>query len=393
VRIAVNTRLLIKNKLEGIGWFTHETLRRIVLSHPEHTFIFIFDRDWDPEFIYAQNVIPVKIPIPTRHILLFIPWFEVLLPFVLRRYKADVFLSPDGHLSLLSKVPAVPVIHDLNFEHYPQQLPPLVRWYYRWFFPRFARKAARIATVSEYTRHDLQKQYGIAASGIDVTHNGCHENYRQLSDKEQIATRNEFSEGHVYFLFVGLIIPRKNLVGLMQAFELLKVRSNHPVKLLVVGSRKWWDAAHEEIYSRMRFRDDVVFLGRRSAEELSRITGSALALTYVPLFEGFGIPILEAFSAGVPVITSSVTSMPEVSGDAALLVDPFDPEKIAEAMKRVLLNEDLRNDLIAKGLLRKDKFSWDRSAERLWDCIEKVFEKDNKNPTPQGGVGKTIKLT
>jgi glycosyltransferase involved in cell wall biosynthesis len=370
VRIAVNTRLLIKNRLEGIGWFTFETLKRITRAHPEHEFIFIFDRSWDQEFVFSDNVKPVKILLPARHILLFIPWFEICLPFVLRKYKADIFLSPDGHLSLLSAVPSIPVIHDLNFEHYPEQVPRLVRWYYRWFFPKFARKAIRIATVSEYTKQDIVAQYGINPAKIDVTYNGCNSLYKPLNELEQSLTRKLFAEGQAYYIFIGLIIPRKNLIRLMQAFELMKTRSGSSVKLLVVGSKKWWDAEHESTLQEMKYRSDVIFLGRKSVEELSMLLGSALALTYVPIFEGFGIPILEAFAAGTPVITSSVTSMPEVSGDAALLVDPFNPDEIAKAMERLHNNDALREELRAKGLIRKQLFSWDQSAEKLWDCIE-----------------------
>jgi glycosyltransferase involved in cell wall biosynthesis len=378
VRIAVNTRLLIKDKLEGIGWFTFETLRRITSNHPEHEFIFIFDRPWDDSFIFSDNIKPVLIPVPTRHILIFIPWFELLLPYVLRKEKADIFLSPDGHISLLSRVPAIPVIHDLNFEHYPAQLPRLVRWYYRLFFPRFAKKAARIATVSAYTKADIVKQYGVNPDKIDVTYNGCNERYHPLGIAEQETARLTWSDGQPYFIFIGLIIPRKNLVRLLQAFELLKERSNSKVKLLVVGSKKWWDAEHEVTLKNMKHAQDVVFLGRRGADELARLLGSALALTYVPVFEGFGIPILEAFAAGVPVITSSVTSMPEVSGDAALLADPFNPESIAEAMEKVLSNENLRETLREKGLKRKNDFSWDETAERLWQCVEKVIRGHKK---------------
>jgi glycosyltransferase involved in cell wall biosynthesis len=316
--------------------------------------------------------------VPTRHILIFIPWFELLLPYVLRKEKADIFLSPDGHISLLSRVPAIPVIHDLNFEHYPAQLPRLVRWYYRLFFPRFAKKAARIATVSAYTKADIVKQYGVNPDKIDVTYNGCNERYHPLGIAEQETARLTWSDGQPYFIFIGLIIPRKNLVRLLQAFELLKERSNSKVKLLVVGSKKWWDAEHEATLKKMKHAQDVVFLGRRGADELARLLGSALALTYVPVFEGFGIPILEAFAAGVPVITSSVTSMPEVSGDAALLADPFNPESIAEAMEKVLSNENLRETLREKGLKRKNDFSWDETAERLWQCVEKVIRGHKK---------------
>ena len=129
--IAVNTRLLLKNKLEGIGWFTFETLKRITQKHKEHQFVFIFDRPYSEEFIFSNNITPVVIVPQARHPFLWRWWFEKSIPKVLRRHKADLFLSPDGYLSLKTDVKSIAVMHDLNFEHHPNDLPFLVRRYYR----------------------------------------------------------------------------------------------------------------------------------------------------------------------------------------------------------------------------------------------------------------------
>jgi hypothetical protein len=155
MKIAVNTRLLLKNKLEGIGWFTFETLKRITEQHPEHEFYFIFDRKYDDSFIFSKNVKPIIIPPQARHPFLFFLWFEFSIPYILKRLKADVFLSPDGYLSLSSKTKQVAVIHDLNFEHNPNDVPFLVRKYFKFFFHRWAKKATRIVTVSEYSKKDI----------------------------------------------------------------------------------------------------------------------------------------------------------------------------------------------------------------------------------------------
>ncbi len=373
MRIAVNTRLLLSGKLEGIGWFTYETLKRITQDHPEHEFIFLFDRSYSPEFIFGKNVTAVVAGPPTRHIFLFFPWFEIRIPLLLKSYKADVFLSPDGQLSLLSSVPQVAVIHDLNFFHHPEQLPPLVRWYYNTFFPRYARKAARIATVSEYTRQDIIQSYGIDPAIIDVTWNGCNARYIPLTEKQNAETRKAFTQGESFFLFVGLIIPRKNLIRLMQAFNRFKEKTGSSMKLLVVGEKKWWDAAHDNALQALQYQKDIVFAGRLQPEELHKVLAAAHALTFVPTFEGFGIPILEAFSTGTPVITSNVTSMPEVAGDAALLANPFDVDDIADKMIQLFSSPQLHQSLREKGMLRKNEFSWDKTAARLWECLEKTM--------------------
>ncbi len=370
MRIAVNTRLLLKNKLEGIGRFTLETLGRMAQQHPEHDFIFIFDRKYDPKFIFAPNITPVVVGPQARHPFLFVIWFELSLPRILRKYKADVFLSPDGFLSLRSKVPSLLVIHDLNFEHYPKDLPLLVRKYYKYFVPRFAKKANAIATVSNYSKNDIIKLYGIDKNKIEVVYNGVNKVYSPLQDNEKQPVKERYTGGNDYFLYVGALHQRKNLVNLFKAFDIYKKRWGKESKLLVVGNKMWWTKAIEQAYNSMEFKKDVIFEGHKSTVELREIYGAATALTYVSYFEGFGIPIVESFACGTPVITSNVTSMPEVAGDAALIIDPFNPEDIAEAMNKTEDDQTLRNELIEKGFQRAGKFTWDESAEKLWRSLQ-----------------------
>ncbi|MCE1200878.1 MAG: glycosyltransferase family 4 protein [Bacteroidia bacterium] len=370
LRIAVNTRLLLAGRLEGIGWFTFETLRRIVAAHPEVEFYFLFDRKPDPQFIFGPNVKAVVIGPQARHPVLFVIWFEWSVRRALKRIKPDLFLSPDGYLSLGTNVPSLAVMHDLNFEHYPSDLPSIVRWYYRYFFPKFAQKALRIATVSEFSKQDICRLYGQAPNKVDVVYNGVNERFEPLSVPEVEAVRKQYTGGAPYFLFVGSLHPRKNLARLFKAFDRYKTTDTLGMKLLVAGERKWWTSEIEQAYTEMGFQNDVIFCGRLNPAELHRVTASAHVYTYVSYFEGFGIPIVEAFKCGVPLITSNVTSMPEVAGDAALLVNPFSVEDIALAMHRLASDAALRSDLIKKGLDRSRMFTWDAAAQRLWDSIQ-----------------------
>ncbi|MDY0076516.1 MAG: glycosyltransferase family 1 protein [Bacteroidales bacterium] len=377
--IAVNTRLLIKNKLEGIGWFTYENLKRIVRNHPEVNFYFFFDRQPDAEFIFAENVTPIVLQPPARHPFLFIIWFEWSVNRALKRLKPDLFLSPDGYLSLLNNTPDLAVMHDLNFEHFPKDLPFLVRKYYRWFFPRFAQKASRIATVSTFSKNDIAAQYGVPLKDIDVVYNGVNERFTPISAAEIEETKAQYASGSDYFLFVGSLHPRKNLVRLFKAFDLFCAESDQKIKLMVVGEKKWWTAPIRDAFEGMKYQQEVVFCGRLNAEQLHKVTASAFAITYVSYFEGFGIPIVEAFRCGVPVITANVTSMPEVAGDAALLVDPFSEQSIAEAMHEMANNSEKRLQLIEKGLKRAKLYSWDKAAQKLWESILTTIDQSTEN--------------
>lgn len=371
MKIAVNTRLLLKDKLEGIGWFTYESMKRIVLNHPEHTFYFIFDRKHDPQFIFAKNVIPVEIFPPARHPYLWYIYFEFSIPRILRKLKPDLFLSTDGWLSLRTNVPQVDVIHDLNFEHRKDFLKSKYQNYYTRFFPKFARKAVRIATVSEFSKQDLQRFYSIPKEKIDVVYNGSNAVYQPLTEDKQQRVRQKYANGLPYFLFVSAIHKRKNLANILRAFEQYKAQTGADTQFVVVGARAGKQDELDEVLRSMTFAQDVRFLGRLSAEELSQVMASALALVYATLFEGFGIPIVEAFNAETAVITSNVTSMPEVAGDAALLVDPNSVEQISDAMTQLATNENMRQELIQKGREQRTKFIWDQTAARLWDCVMK----------------------
>jgi glycosyltransferase involved in cell wall biosynthesis len=276
-------------------------------------------------------------------------------------------------LSTRTNVKSLAVIHDLNFEHYPKDLPFSVRKYYRHFFPRFASKAARIATVSQFSKEDIIHQYHVSREKIDVVYDGSNELYSPLSGAEIQEVRNKYTHGAPYFVFIGSLHPRKNLSNLFHAFNDFKKQQPSDIKLVIVGEKKWWTKEIRRAYNNLDHPEDVIFCGRQKLAELRNILGASLALTYVSYFEGFGIPIVEAFRCNVPVITSNVTSMPEVAGDAALLVDPFSPSAIAEAMRKISMDSSLRNELIRRGSIRCNEFTWQKTAERLWTSIEKAI--------------------
>lgn len=368
--IAVNTRLLILGKLEGIGWFTKETLSRITRDHPEHQFLFIFDRPFSEEFIFSDNITPIVLSPPTRHPILWFIWFELQIPRILKKYKADLFFSPDGYLSLNSKVNQLAAIHDINFAHRPKDLPWLKAKYYNFFFPRFSRKAKRIVTVSFFSKEDIHRTYKINNNDIDVVYNGVNTLYTPTVDEDKVETKAKYSDGQDYFLFIGSLHPRKNVCGLLRAFDAFRTTVDSNIKLLVVGESMFKTGEIEQTYEGMRYKNDVVFTGRLNNEELHQVLGAAFALTFVPFFEGFGIPVIEAMNAGVPVICSNTTSLPEVGGNAVLYVDPYSMGQIKDAMIKIYEEKELREEMITKGFVQKEKFSWDKTSELLWGSIQ-----------------------
>lgn len=374
MRIAVNTRLLLHDRLDGIGWFTAETARRMVLAHPEHEFFFFFDRKPHPEFLFADNVTPVVLCPQARHPVLWYLFFEWSTQMALKRYKIDLYLSPDGMMPLHPKVPTLNVIHDLNFEHASGNLKASHQRYMSHYFPLFARNATRLATVSSYSKKDIAETYGIPAEKIDVVYDGAHSNYRPHSDNEKEAIRQRFTDGHPFVIFISTILKRKNLANLLLAFDKVKEdKGNEDLKLVVVGSRVWWQDELESAWNGMKHQSDVIFPGRVEPNDLSALLSAAEMLVYPSYFEGFGIPILEAMYAETAVIASRTTSMPEVGGDAVLYIDPSDIDDIAHAISR-LRDKTLRQEFIEKGRLQRQKFSWEITANLLWDSMMKTIK-------------------
>jgi len=374
MRIAVNTRFLLTKKLEGIGWFTYEVVRRLVQAHPEHEFIFLFDRPYDPQFIFGKNVTPVVLFPPARHPVLWLWWFEWSVPRALEKYQADVFLSPDGYCSLRASTPTVMVTHDIAHVHLPGHIPAKFRYYYNFFVPRYLRRAERIVTVSEFSKRDIAQHYEIHNEKITVACNGVREDFQPLSEAEKNAVKQQYADGQDYFFYVGAVHPRKNVHRLILAFDTFKKQTQAPVKLLIGGRFAWQTGEVKAAYDTASCKDDIVFLGYIPDAELPRLMGAALALTYVSLFEGFGVPVLEALHCEVPLLTSNVSSLPEVAGDAGLLVNPLNVEAIANGLQQLYNDTALREKLIAAGKIQREKFTWERAAAIVWDNISQALK-------------------
>ena len=362
MRIGVNGRLLVSDKMEGIARYIYETTLQMALSHPEDTFIVFFDRKINPVFRFPENVKKVIVPWHARHSLLWYLWFEVLLPIYFKKYRIDVFYSGEGYLSVKSRVPTLMVLHDLAYVHYPQFLQKDSLLYFRKRTPVFLEMSRSVATVSEYVKRDIISHFNVKPEKIIVAYNAV--NPRKWDFNPLVETPDI-----PYFLYVGAIHPRKNVKNLIEAFLSFKKVNPGDTKLILIG-RMAWDT--DEVEQLIRMHQDIQYLGPLPEAGKNTWIKNAFCLTYVSVFEGFGIPLLEAFAMGVPVITSNVTSMPEVAGDAALCVNPFSPDDISQAMAQMYQDKALRHRLIRDGYHRVTEFSWTKTASVLYAELKKM---------------------
>ncbi len=374
MRIAVNTRMLLENRMEGVARFNYEILKRIVKNNPQDEFYFLFDRKYSDKFIFGSNVKPIVLFPPTRHATIMPYWLEIKVKNTLKRINPDVFFSGDTYLSLGSPTPSIIVSHDLGFFHFPEHLRYFDRKYYNHYFKKFHKKADKIIAVSEYTKTDIVKNYGINPEKIEVVYNAANHHFHPIKEEEKEKIKEEISDKNPYFVYLGSIHPRKNLINLIKGFNLFKSKTNNNYNLMIIGRPAFKTEEFYQTIEESPYKDHIKVM-QKSRAALPQYIGSAEAMFYVSTFEGFGIPILEGFEAGIPVVTSNTTSMPEVAKDAALLVDPYSPEDIANAMKQIYSDKDLCKSLIEKGNERLQYFSWDKSAEKTYKIIKEVARK------------------
>lgn len=374
MKIAINTWLLRNKKIDGIGVVTIEAISRIIKLHTDVEFMILCDKGFTENYFDYPNVKKYKIFPALRHPVLYILYLEVILPIFLFKHKPDLFISMDGFLSLTSPVKQLSCIYDLNFHHFPNDITLKNRLYYNFFFPKFARKAKMISTLSEYSKQDIVNEYKINPQKIEVMFCGIKEIFKPIDEEIKNEVRNRYTNGNDYFFFVGSMNPRKNIPRLMAAFDHFKKQTNSKTKLVLAGYFVWQSEKILNEFEKLTYKDEIIFPGRVPDEELSLLLAASKCLTFVPLFEGFGLPLVEAWACDVPVIASNITSVPEIAGDAAIMVDPYAVPAIAEAMRKVENDENsIRAQLIKKGRERRNIFTWTRSANLFWQTIEKCM--------------------
>ncbi len=374
--VAINTRHWIPGKMEGVGRFEMNIAVQLSLQHPEVDFHWLFDRKPPINIAVPSNVTLHSIMPQARHPLLIKWWYNVSIPRLLRKIKADVFLSADNIASLRAPCRTITVIHDIYFEHNSESFPRRYLKFYRKNTPKFLGKTDKIITVSEFSKRDIISKYGITEEKISVIPNGVMSHFKPLKDEQKDEIRNRLSRGKPYFFVLGSIHPRKNVDKTIEAFLLFRQKTKCTYPLVISGRPLWKNGGG--LSRLIPPSDDVVFTGYCTDEELGNLMASAFAILFFSKFEGFGVPIIEAFQSGIPVAASNVSALPEIAGNAALMADPESVDSMSGAIELLWKDELLRKSLIEKGFERAKSFSWGKSAEILWAEIKILLKKQSQ---------------
>jgi glycosyltransferase involved in cell wall biosynthesis len=367
VRVAFDARKLHDF---GIGTYIRNILRQLARFDRQTEYILICgDRDRDFGLSLGDNFrveVDSSKPYSFRE--------QLTVPWTLVRTRAGLLHEPHYVLPPLTHCRSVVTIHDCIHLRFPQYLPKRgALAYARAQMGSAAGRSNRILTVSEASKRDILEFFKVAPEKVTVIYNGIDERFATPPPEDKMrAIEERYQLQGEFALYVGNVKPHKNVERLLDAFHLVRQSGLEDLKLVVIGDDISKYAALRRAVHRYNLHKYVRFLGFLPDETLAVVYRLAAVFVFPSLYEGFGLPPLEAMACGTPVVTSNVSSLPEVMGDAALLVDPYSAEAIADAMQRVLTDTTLRSDLSARGLARAGEFSWERSARRVREIYDEV---------------------
>jgi len=357
----------------GMANYFRQLVRHLAeIDHENQYTLLLHPHNVHPFHVDQPNFRTVVVPMPGRQVHY---WEQFLLPLVLWRLKLDLVHFVGFPAVLARRKPAVVTVHDLSWKTRPETRGDwLSRFHWGFFGDRGARRADQVITISEHSRRDLERLLGIPAERITVTYEAPAPIFRPIEpESARVTARGRYGIEGRYILFVGTLQPTKNLARLIEAYALARQHTDFNQSLVVVGQQGW---QYQDIFARISglgLQDHVIFTGFVPDEDLPALYSGADVFVLPSLYEGFGLPVVEAFACGTPVIASNVASLPEVAGDAAILVNPTDIEGLAQALERVCTDAGLRQAMRQAGLARAAQFSWRTCAEQTRQVYRRVW--------------------
>ncbi|RME46347.1 MAG: glycosyltransferase family 1 protein [Caldilineae bacterium] len=354
----------------GISWYIYNLLLHLTqLDAPYRYTAFLSDAQFQPPngLAIQRSRWPTHTP-PVR-----IAWEQLALPFLLRREKIDLLHALAFVAPAMTACPFVVTVYDLSFLHFPEAFRPWKRLYLRLFTRHSVRRARAVITISESTRRDVMRAFGAAAERVHTIYCGVDESFRPLPAEQVEAFRARRGLPERFIFQLGTLEPRKNVTGLLHAYAAWRRRDPHAPPLVIGGGKGWYYRQVFRLVEDLGLAGAVFFPGYLPQEELPLWYNAARLFVYPSLFEGFGLPVLEAMACGTPVITSNVSSLPEVAGDAARLVNPTDTDALSRAMEAVFRQPDVARAMRRRGLQQAARFRWRETARQTLQIYQQAL--------------------
>ncbi len=358
--LGIDGRLANAEKRAGVGHFCAELLQALPAQLDGASLRIYLDAPPRATFPLSAEQAELRVLPPGRF------WTQRILGRELRRHPPDVFFSPVTQLPVCCPCPAIAAVHDLAFFDFGAYFTFRQRQIARWQARHVARNAAHLVADSFATQRDLAQFLGVPASRVTVAHLGCSSRFRRADEAAIRELRQRHGLPEHFVLYVGRLQPRKNLVRLIEAFARLRARRpDLPHHLLMAGDEGWLQGPIYAAAEASTARAHIRFLGFVPDADLPALISAADLLALVSLWEGFGLPVLEAMACGTAVLTSNCSSLPEVADDAALMTDPYDVPAMADALERLITDEDMRLRLSQRGPVQAARFTWEHTAQSL----------------------------
>jgi len=372
MRIVVNSAFLTATYSEGYTNFLFETFKRITTNHPDHEFVFVCESQSAGTFNFGNNVKIHSLKQRKNNVVILKYWYDIRIPYLLRKYKADLFFSPGNLCSVHTKVKQCVMVNDFSFLKSSSHFTKTPLLFYKKHMVKSIRKANEIIVFSAFTKKEIIRDYEGAADKVTIIYNGITNGYGLATDEISDETKKKYTGGKDFFLYAGSLHPSMNLVNLLKAFSLFKKRQQSSLKLVICSTGTENNKSFVQLLNRYKYRSDVILSERTGESAGLRLLPSAYAMVYPVLADDFSTPLINAMQSGIPVITSVNSAMQEITDGAALYVNPGDPADIAAAMMRLYKDEKLRNELIEKGRSSVLRYNWDKSAGQLWKSMQKA---------------------
>lgn len=371
--IVINTGFKDSRNQSSSSVFFMEVMKRLTALHPEHRFILLYEKGTKETILSGENIMPVFIKHAGRHPLLWKYWYDIKLPALLKKHKADLFVSFNGICSLRTKLPQCLLIGDLSYLYYPGQYKKSHLKFYKKNTPFFLLKAEQVITLSDFAKQEIGSKYKVPVSKVSVVSIGVNKSYKPADLATKEATRNKYTEGKEYFTCQAGDNEANAVIGLLKSFSLFKKKQKTNMKLVVAGEIVTHKSFIKSLSS-YKYKTDVVLADMDDADELASITAAAYVSVYPCPGDEFNFPIAEAIRCDVPVITIDEAQKKEVAKEAALYAESNNNADMADKMMLLYKDEKLRKELIEKGRLIAMKFNWEKATADIWDSIQKALE-------------------
>lgn len=358
MKIGIDARPL-RHPYTGIGKYLEQILRELAEADKENEYFLYCHQDFDLRFT-VNHKWHKRIGWGGVGTI----WLHTQLPFMMTKDKLDVFWGPQYAIPFWpQKIPRVVTVHDLVFHHYPETLPTLISLHNKLILKYYLATANQVIAVSHSTKKDLFKVYKLNDSKVQVVHLAAKcDSLNAQTNNSSKDVLDKFGVAPGYLLYVGTVEPRKNIIRLLEAYAMLSTVQFIKVPLVIAGGMGWKYKGIIAKVGELGLKDQVIFTGFLTEAEQDQIYLNAAIFIYPSLYEGFGLPPLEAMLRGIPVITSNTSSIPEVVGNAAMMVDPYNVEELAKTIELLYEDEDLRYNYSVKGIERSKEFSWEKAA-------------------------------